>query len=249
MNASKIKNKSKIVIVIISFMILILITPQHVVATDCYDVNSNLNTIGAVKAGDLNNFIKNKGTVWADSDGDGILEPHDSKNSPLVGLGQYWVDAGNKYDINSVYLMAHAIQESGWGFSSIAQTKHNIYGYGAYDPDPSGCAYTFSSYQECIDKCAGWIKDHYLTVGGNHYHGSSLAGMNVDYPTDPNWGSGIASIMNAFADTLPGCPPVCPPGQWCEEGECVPEASTLVLFATGLLFLAGYIGLKRRKTK
>ena len=38
-------------------------------------------------------------------------------------------------------------------------------------------------------------------------------------------------------------------GWWCEEGECVPEASTLVLFATGLLCLAGYVGLKRRKTK
>jgi hypothetical protein len=41
----------------------------------------------------------------------------------------------------------------------------------------------------------------------------------------------------------------CPEGQWCEEGECVPEASTLVFFAVGLLSLAGYVGLKRRKTK
>ena len=244
MNASKIKNKSKIVIVIISFMILILITPQHVVATDCYDVNSNLNTIVAVKAGDINNFIKNKGTVWVN----GV--PHNSADSPLVGLGQYWVDAGNKYGINSVDLMAHAVHESGWGFSNIAQTKHNIYGYGAYDPDPGGGAYTFSSYQECIDKCAGWIKDHYLTIGGNHYNGATLAGMNVDYATDPNWGNGIASIMSEFADTtLPDCPPVCPPGQWCEEGECVPEASTLILFAIGLLFLTGYVRLKRRKAK
>ena len=41
----------------------------------------------------------------------------------------------------------------------------------------------------------------------------------------------------------------CPEDQWCEEGECVPEASTCVLFAVGLLLLAGYVGLKRRKTK
>ena len=41
----------------------------------------------------------------------------------------------------------------------------------------------------------------------------------------------------------------CPEDQWCEEGECVPEASTLVLFAVGLLCLAGYIGLKKRKAK
>ena len=42
------------------------------------------------------------------------------------------------------------------------------------------------------------------------------------------------------------CPPENP---ICDEHECVPEASTLVLFATGLLSLAGYVGLKRRKTK
>ena len=36
-------------------------------------------------------------------------------------------------------------------------------------------------------------------------------------------------------------------GWWCEEGECVPEASTLVLLATGLLFLAGYLGLRRKE--
>ena len=37
------------------------------------------------------------------------------------------------------------------------------------------------------------------------------------------------------------------PGWWCEEGECVPEASTLVLFGVGLLCLAGYLRLKRKE--
>jgi hypothetical protein len=36
-------------------------------------------------------------------------------------------------------------------------------------------------------------------------------------------------------------------GWQCEGGECVPEASTLVLFATGLLFLAGYLGFRRKE--
>ena len=44
----------------------------------------------------------------------------------------------------------------------------------------------------------------------------------------------------------------CYGGQWhsgwdCEGGECVPEASTLVLLATGLLFLVGYLGLRRKE--
>ena len=39
----------------------------------------------------------------------------------------------------------------------------------------------------------------------------------------------------------------CPEDQWCEEGECVPEASTLVLFAVGLLSLVGYLGFRRKE--
>lgn len=39
----------------------------------------------------------------------------------------------------------------------------------------------------------------------------------------------------------------CPPGWWCEEGECVPEASTFVLLGFGLLCVAGYFRLKRKE--
>ena len=37
------------------------------------------------------------------------------------------------------------------------------------------------------------------------------------------------------------------PGWWCEEGECVPEASTFVLLGFGLLCVAGYFRLKRKE--
>ena len=158
-----------------------------------YTVDTDLKVKAGATAKQLDDFIRNKGTVWVEE------VAYNTKDSPLVGLGQAWVDAGNKYTINSVYLMAHAVQESGWGFSSIAQEKHNIYGYGAYDADPMGGAYAFSSYAECIDKCAGWINANYLTVGGRYYHGSTLKGMNVHYALDQNWAKNIASIMNQFA--------------------------------------------------
>jgi len=163
---------------------------------ELYTVDTNLKVKVSVSAQQLDDFIKNKGTVWCDG------KPYNSKDSPLVGLGQAWVDAGEKYGINSVYLMAHAIGESGWGFSSIAQSKHNIYGYGAYDTDPSGYAYTFSSYEECVDNCTGWVNSHYLTPGGTYYHeeyGPSLRGMNIDYAKDKEWADNIAKIMNQFA--------------------------------------------------
>ena len=37
------------------------------------------------------------------------------------------------------------------------------------------------------------------------------------------------------------------PGWECEEGECVPEASTFALLAVGLLWLVGYVGLRRKE--
>jgi hypothetical protein len=68
------------------------------------------------------------------------------------------------------------------------------------------------------------------------YHWYCCGGLCVDTNTDPN--------------NCGSCGNICPPeNPICEEGECVPEASTLVLFAVGLLSLAGYVGLKKRKAK
>ena len=55
-----------------------------------------------------------------------------------------------------------------------------------------------------------------------------------------------------FEGNQPSKCSACYGGSWhsgwqCEGGECVPEASTLVLLATGLLFLVGYIGLRRKE--
>ena len=41
-----------------------------------------------------------------------------------------------EFNVNALYLMAHAIHESGWGTSILAQTKHNLYGINAVDSDP-----------------------------------------------------------------------------------------------------------------
>ena len=56
-----------------------------------------------------------------------------------------------KYDINGIFLAAIAIHESGWGTSTIAKNKNNLFGYGAVDSNPYGGAYSFSSYNEGID--------------------------------------------------------------------------------------------------
>lgn len=119
--------------------------------------------------------------------------------SPLVGIGQALKELEAQYDLNALYLMAHAIHESGWGTSKIAQDKFNLFGYGAVDSDPYRGAYTYANYKESIEDAAKRITTNYQVVGGSFYNGSFLGnkgqGMNVRYASDPYWGEKIAGHM------------------------------------------------------
>ncbi|MDM5186919.1 SH3 domain-containing protein [Bacillus sp. DX4.1] len=120
-------------------------------------------------------------------------------DSPLIGLGKYFVQAAEKYKMNAGYLLSHAILESGWGTSHIAQEKKNLFGFGAIDSDPYNGAASFKTWEEGIDFCAAYIDKHYLAPSGNTYNGGNLGdksqGMNVMYASDENWGQQIASLM------------------------------------------------------
>ncbi|MEA2638017.1 MAG: hypothetical protein QOE18_1074 [Chloroflexota bacterium] len=119
--------------------------------------------------------------------------------SALAGLGASFIRAEATYHVSARYFVAHAILESGWGTSSLAQYKHNLFGFGANDRNPYGDAMSFASFDACIQYVAQFIQSNYLTPGGRFYHGPTLRGMNVDYASDPNWATKIASI----ADTIP----------------------------------------------
>jgi beta-N-acetylglucosaminidase len=119
--------------------------------------------------------------------------------SALAGLGASFMQAETTYHVSARYFVAHAILESGWGTSAIAQDKHNLFGFGADDANPYGDAMTFASFDACIQYVAQFIATNYLSPTGQFYHGPTLRGMNVDYASDPNWAEKIASI----ADTIP----------------------------------------------
>jgi len=112
----------------------------------------------------------------------------------LAGLGSAYMQAEASYGVSARYLVAHSIEESGWGTSAIAQQKHNLFGYGADDSNPFGDAMSFPSFTACILYVAQEVKQDYLTPGGAYYHGPTLRGMNVDYASDPFWASQIAAI-------------------------------------------------------
>lgn len=124
-------------------------------------------------------------------------------DSPLIGLGQTFVDVGNSQGINAFYIAAHAAWESTWGTSRLAKEKNNLFGYGAYDRCPYECALTFNTKAESVEFVMAKVNADYLTEGGKYYNGPTLRGMNVKYATDQNWKNGIASIMNSLANKVP----------------------------------------------
>lgn len=118
----------------------------------------------------------------------------------LAGLGGSFITAERTYHVSARYFTAHAILESAWGTSAIAQDKHNLFGYGANDANPYGDAVTFPSFNACIQYVADKVATNYLSPSGAFYHGPTLRGMNVDYATDPLWASSIARIANTIPD-------------------------------------------------
>ncbi|MFE8696447.1 S-layer homology domain-containing protein [Cytobacillus sp. FJAT-53684] len=119
--------------------------------------------------------------------------------SPLVGTGQAFKDMEAKYEVNALYLMAHAIHESAWGTSSIAQDKKNLYGMKAYDSSAYESAATYPTFRDSIEAAAKYVTTSYQAPKGAYYNGAILGnknvGMNMKYASDPYWGERIAGHM------------------------------------------------------
>jgi beta-N-acetylglucosaminidase len=84
----------------------------------------------------------------------------------LAGKGQAFIDAANKYKVNEVYLISHALLETGNGTSSLAtgttyngKTVYNMYGYGAFDSCPLECGARTAYEQE-------WFTPEAAIIGG-----------------------------------------------------------------------------------
>lgn len=143
-----------------------------------FTIDTDLTAPSGETAGNINSFLQ--GTA-------------------LAGLGGSFMQAEHTSHVSARYFVAHAILESAWGTSAIAQIKHNLFGFNADDANPFGDATTFSSFDACIQFVAHFVSVSYLSPSGQYYHGSTLRGMNVDYATDPLWAEKIATI----AQTIP----------------------------------------------
>lgn len=128
-----------------------------------------------------------------------------TKDSVMLTTGNAFATAQNTYTINALLMFGIAINESGWGTSSIAKNKNNLFGLNAVDSSPGESANTFKSVESCINEFAyEWMHKDYLNGGDFRYRGPHLgdkhSGINVKYASDPYWGE-KAAARGYYLDT------------------------------------------------
>lgn len=134
-------------------------------------------------------------------------------NNVFKDNAEYFYYVEQQYNINGIFVAAVAIHESGWGTSNISKNKKNLFGYGAYDSDPSGSAYTFQSYAEGIDLVSRVFVKYYLnpkgtpiyggeTATGTYFEGATLTAVNTRYASDKNWANAVFKWMTYLYNKL-----------------------------------------------
>jgi beta-N-acetylglucosaminidase len=119
--------------------------------------------------------------------------------TPLPRLGAAFTQAERDTGVNARYLVAHAILETGWGTSWIAQRKHNLFGHHAYDRGPLRYATRFPTFAAGIAAVSTEIRAAYLSPDGRWWRGfPTLRGVNRFYASDVLWADKVAVLANAI---------------------------------------------------
>jgi len=134
-------------------------------------------------------------------------------NNVFKDNAEYFYYVENQYGINGIFVAAVGIHESAWGTSNISKNKKNLFGYGAYDSDPSGSSYAFQSYAEGIDLVSRVFVKYYLnpkgtpiyggeTATGTYFEGATLTAVNKRYASDKNWANAVYKWMTYLYNKL-----------------------------------------------
>lgn len=132
-------------------------------------------------------------TTHTASDINNFIAKNTTSDSKLIGAGEAFIDAQNKYGVNALIALGVAINESDWGRSSIAKAKNNIFGINAVDSNPGQAADSYASVADSICEFAkNQISRAYSDPANWAYYGGFLGnkslGANVKYASDPFWG-------------------------------------------------------------
>lgn len=124
----------------------------------------------------------------------------------LAGKASSFVTAASAYGINEIYLISHALLETGNGTSTLAngvtvngKTVYNMYGIGAYDGSAveSGAQYAYN---------AGWFTPEAAIIGGAKFiaQGYINAGQDTLYKMrwNPNSASNDGVATHQYASDI-----------------------------------------------
>ncbi|WP_353625712.1 SH3 domain-containing protein, partial [Bacillus sp. JCM 19041] len=144
-----------------------------------------------------------------------------SGKGTLSGQGQAFISASKLYGVNEIYLISHALLETGNGTSSLAQgvqvngkTVYNMYGIGAFDGDAvrMGAQYAYNqgwfTPEDAIIGGAKFVSNSYMSRGQNTLYKMRWNPANpatYQYATDVGWAvkqthhmSNLYSLVNDY---------------------------------------------------
>lgn len=124
-----------------------------------------------------------------------LLAKGKTPSNILYRLAPEFIKAQASTGVSAQFMFAHAALETGWGSSTIASYKNNLFGYQAYDTCPITCSKYFPNGEAGLKLYASKIVNNYLVTSGAYYNGKNVLAMNVRYATDQEWGQKIANIM------------------------------------------------------
>lgn len=131
-------------------------------------------------------------TIYTAQQLDYYINDNTVENSKLRGIGQALKEAEEKYGVNALLILGVAINESGWGTSSISQTKNNLFGIKAYDSDVNQASTFKTPGDSVLEFAKNYISTGYVNPKNWRYYGGFLGnkklGANVKYASDPFWG-------------------------------------------------------------
>ena len=173
---------------------------------DWYEVDYNRSWVNAspkdVKSNlDPNNNIKNPLTSFqflklsetTSLDQFEVNERILSGKGVLQGHAATFITAGEKYGVNDVYLISHALLETGNGKSQLAQgmelygkTVYNMFGIGAYDGTAlaSGAKFAYD---------AGWFSPEAAIMGGAKFIAQGYISSGQDTLYKMRWNPQVAA--------------------------------------------------------
>lgn len=120
---------------------------------------------------------------------------------------QALVDAENQYDLNALFILAHADVESAHGTSNYAVSRNNLFGFNAVDSDPD-LASTYSSQAVSVHDYADFLSKYYLYEHQTYWGGAATPhGIFVHYSSSHDAeANSVVNIMNTLAGHVTSVP-------------------------------------------